>query len=164
MRSVGLFLILTAIPCPALVAQEYHKILEQDDAPVSIRKYEPQPWGTGHDANDGVRHRLRFRNDTDRVVVAVKLGALCYNVFNEFQEGSEAIVVKDILPGMRESDIIVTYHEDPTSFLTGLAYVAKVRFMDGEVWEADSDDLDAQIIAFEERLKGRKKEGGWRAP
>jgi hypothetical protein len=164
MRSVGLFLILTAIPSPALVAQEHHKILEQDDAPVSIRKYEPQSWGTGNHATDGVHHRLRFRNDTDRIVVAVKLGALCYNVFNEFQEGSESIVVKDILPGKRESDVIITYHDDPNAFLTGLTYVAKVRFIDGEAWEADSDDLDAQIIAFEDRLKRRKKDGGSRAP
>ena len=164
MRLVGLFVILAAVPFQDLAAQEHHKTLTQDDAPVSIRKYEPQSWGSGHDANDGVRHRLRFRNDTDRVVVAVKLGALCYNVFNEFQEGSEAIVVKDILPGKRESDVIVTYHDDPSSFLTGLAYVAKVRFMDGEVWEADPDELDAQIIAFENRLKGLKKGGGWEAP
>ena len=160
MRLVGLFVILAAVPFQGLTAQEHHKILEQDNAPVSIRKYEPRSWGSGYDASDGVRHSLRFRNDTDRVVVAVKLGALCYNVFNEFQEGSEAIVVKDILPGKRESDVIVTYHDDPSSFLTGLAYVSKVRFMDGEVWEADPDDLDAQIIAFENELKGPKKEVG----
>ena len=72
--------------------------------------------------------------------------------------------MKDILPGKRESDVIFTHHDDPDSFLTGLAYVAKVRFVDGDVWEADSDNLDAQIMAFEDRLKIRKKEGGSRAP
>jgi len=160
MRLFVLLVVLAVIPIQGLPAQEHHKILAQDAAPISIRKYEPEPWVLGAEYDDGVRHAVRLRNDSDRVVVAVKLGTLCYNIFNEFQEGSEAIVVKDLLPGKRASHIVWTYLDDPPSFYSGLIYVAKVRFLDGEVWEADPDDLDAQILAFENGLKGWEREGG----
>jgi hypothetical protein len=164
MRLLGFLVVLAVVLPKELMAQEHHRILEQDGAPVTIRKYDPEPWVLGAEYNDGVRHEVRFRNDTDRMVVAVKFGALCYNIFNEFQEGSEGIVVKDVLPGKRVNHIVWTYLDDPPSFFSGLIYVAKVRFLDGEVWEADPDDLDAQILAFETGLKGwerdRESRGG----
>lgn len=153
MRRLILLIITVVVPYKSVFAQEPHRILEQDGAPVIVRKYEPEPWGTGFDPNDGVHHHFRFRNDSDRVVVAVKFGVLSYNVFNEFQEGTEAIVVRDVLPGKRTSYLLRTYHDDPGSFFTGLIYVAKVRFQDGGIWEADVDALDEQIMSFEAELR-----------
>jgi hypothetical protein len=127
---------------------------------VSIREYEPEAWDSGLDENDGVHHRIRFRNDSDRVVVAAKFGVLCYNIFDEFQAGSEDIVVGDLLPGKRQNHFMRTFHDDPQSFHTGLIYVAKVRFMDGGIWEADLQEVDGQILAFEAELKAASTGGG----
>jgi hypothetical protein len=153
MRICVLLAFLVVSPPLGLSAQEAHKILDQGEIPVTVRKYEAKPWGTGSDPNDGVRHHFRIRNDSERVVVAVKVGVLTYDVFNEFQEVAQGIVVRDLLPGARVRDLLRTYHEDPATFLTGLIYVNKVRFQDGEIWEASADDLDARIVAFEAELQ-----------
>jgi hypothetical protein len=136
-------------------SQEVHRVLAQPDAPVSVRRYEPEPMSFGPEIGDQVHHEVRVRNDSDRVVVAVKIGVLTYDVFNEFMESAEDIFVVDLLPGMRKSHYMRTYHEDSSHFLTGLTYIVKVRFQDGEIWEASEAGLDAGIQAFEAELRER---------
>jgi hypothetical protein len=138
---------------PASVsAQNRHRVLAQDDAPIRVVEYDAQIWGTGSEIGDGVRHELRFRNDSDRGVVAVKFGLLSYDIFNEFQEETETIVVQDLAPGDGSRQGVVVFPPDPAAFYTGLAYVRKVRFLDGEIWEASPEELDALIQAFELEL------------
>lgn len=155
MYLVGLFF--SFIFVSGAESQEIHKILEQPDAPVSVRKYDPEPISFGSEFEDQVHHEVRVRNDSDRVVVAVKIGVLTYDLFNEFMVSTEDIGVVDLLPGKRDSHYLRTYHEDSTHFLTGLAYVAKVRFQNGEIWEANEAGLDAGIQAFETDLKERAR-------
>jgi len=164
MRNLLLSLLPVLVFSSGAGSQEVHKVLEQPDAPVSVRRYEPEQMSFGPEIGDQVHHEVRVRNDSDRVVVAVKIGVLTYDIFNEFMESAEGIFVVDLHPGKRKTHYMRTYHEDSSHFLTGLTYIAKVRFQDGEIWEANGAGLDAGIQAFEaelgEQATGPKPGGG----
>jgi len=156
LRSISFTLVLSSLAGTLLAgsagAQSRHVIMSQKDAPIRVVEYDAQIWGTGSEVGEGIRHDFRFRNDSDRGVVAVKFGVLSYDIFNEFQEETETIVVRDMEPAAQSRHGVVVFPVEPTAFHTGLLYVRKVRFLDGEIWEVSPEDLDAMIRAFEEEL------------
>jgi hypothetical protein len=137
------------------LGQTRHTVMPQADSPVQAVAYEAEIWGTGSGLGDGVNHDFRFQNVSDRGVVAVKFGLLCYDIFDEFQDGTEEIVVRDLAPGETTRYTFQSFPPAPSSFYTGLIYVRKVRFLDGEIWEAAPEDLDGKIQAFEVELGPR---------
>jgi hypothetical protein len=155
MRTFLLSLLSGLVFASGAGSQEVHEILEQPGAPVSVRKYDPEQMSFSPDIGDQVHHEVRVRNDSERVITAIKIGVLTYNVFNEFMVSAEEIFVVDLLPGKRKSHYLRTYHEDSSPFLTGLTYIAKVRFQNGGIWEANEAGLDAGIQAFEAELRKR---------
>jgi len=97
-------------------------------------------------------HDIRFRNNADRAIVAVEFGLLCYDIFNEFQDESEVLHRKDMLPGERSRVSHVAMPPDPEAFFTGVVFVKRIRFLDGEVWIADQEEVDALLVALEDEL------------
>ena len=71
--------------------------------------------------------------------------------------------METIAPGSKEKGKWVATSSADFSFHTGVAYVSKVRFDDGEIWSADLNSVVLELRKIEKdfdasRLK--KKEGG----
>jgi len=132
---------------------------------LALGTWEAEIWGIGSGLGDGVDHDFRFQNVLGRGVVAVEFGLLWYDIFNEFQDGTEEIVVRDLAPGETTRYTSQSFPPAPSSFYTGLIYVRKVRFLDGEIWEAVPEDLDANIQSSKRSLAAwQKDEGRGRTP
>ncbi|WP_445666773.1 hypothetical protein [Fodinibius sp. AD559] len=71
--------------------------------------------------------------------IAIEFGFVSFNIFNEYLGITNGIAMVR-LEG-REGNSGTWVHETPSgfSFYTGIAYVNKVRFENGEIWEADSE-------------------------
>jgi hypothetical protein len=84
------------------------------------------------------------------LVMVLRIGLLSYEIFNEFQGGTEETAIRDLAPGETAGYTFQSFPPAPSSFYTGLIYVRKVRFLNGEIWETLPEDLDAEIQSFEE--------------
>ena len=78
----------------------------------------------------------------------IKFGFIAYDVFNESLGGLSGVDIDRKGIGAGEDDSgrwqtrargVAQAHE------TGIAYVQKVRFADGELWIADRDELNAKL-------------------
>ena len=84
---------------------------------------------------------------------AVQFGLLAFNIFNEFQDRLGGFTIEDISVGRTESGAwVATSALAEAAFYTGVAYVDKVRFEDGEVWSADYDEVLRQLQEIEQNL------------
>ncbi len=126
-----------------------HRILNQPEAPIAITKYEAFYLESNRYRREGIRHELEYRNRGDRSIVAIRFGLLSFNIFNDFQDRLGGITIEDVNPGQSESGAWVANALAEASFYTGVAYVSKVRFRDGQIWLADEDDILAQIREIE---------------
>ena len=136
---------LVAAPPPA-----QHKVLQQEGAPLRIGSYTASYQEGGRYSREGIRHSAAVRNVTDRKIVAYQLGLLSFNIFNEFQDRLGGYAIEDVAPGGAESGSWLASALAESAFYTGVAYVSKVRFEDGEVWQADLEGVAAQVREIEE--------------
>jgi len=134
-------------------------ILTQEGAPVVILKYKPS-WAfhPGIEPNY-VQHEVQIKNVSEKKIVALKFKFMSLNVFNEFLGEMNYINVPDfggVNPGSKaEMDGRQLVDDFPffmcyraKSFInygTGIAYVSKVRFEDGTIWEADESNISEQL-------------------
>ena len=131
-----------------------HRVLEQDDSPVEIVEYKAnyQRGSSSRYSREGIRHRVTYRNVGDRKIVALQFGLLSFNIFNEFQDRLGGYTIEDVAPGESLTGEWLASALAESAFYTGVAYVAKVRFEDGEVWSADLDKVAKQVQEVEEEF------------
>ena len=60
--------------------------------------------------------------------------------------------IEDIDVGGKEDGAWVANALAESAFYTGVAYVSKVRFEDGEIWTADNDEVLSQLREIEQDL------------
>jgi hypothetical protein len=120
-------------------------VVPQAASPVAIARY-----GVGYEdatakAPDGIRHAIVFHNNGDRVVEAVEVGVIAFDVWNRFLDAGHATVIQQLRPRKRGefawrelSDAAYTVH-------TGVAFVSRVRFDDGEIWTADRAEIVREL-------------------
>ncbi|MYJ26075.1 MAG: hypothetical protein F4080_11235 [Holophagales bacterium] len=152
MTGAGL---VTAAPPPA-----QHRVLVQEGAPLSIGRYSAAYQSRGQYSREGIRHEVVVENVTDRKIVAYQLGLLSFNIFNEFQDRLGGYAIKDVVPGGTEEGAWLASALAESSFYTGVAYVSKVRFDDGEVWQADLEEVADQVREIEESFSVESLTGG----
>ncbi len=129
-----------------------HRVLEQNDAPIMIARYGAHYQESSRYQSSGIKHELNYRNVGDRKIVAVQFGLLSFNIFNEFQDRLGGFVIDDIEVGNMESGAWLASALAESSFYTGVAYVEKVRFEDGEIWSANTEDVLRQLQEIEQDL------------
>ena len=106
-----------------------------------------QPRGTN--SREGIRHTLRYRNVSKRKIVALQFGLLAFDIFNEFQDRLGGFTIQDVEPGAETYGTWLASARAEAAFYTGVAYLSKVRFADGEVWSADLDNIARQVQDIE---------------
>ena len=151
MKHLLLFAVLALLGPSHAFAQQYEsKILEQKSAPVVIEEYQAAyQRRVGAYQREGIRHSLKYRSNTDRPIIALQFGLVSFDIWDEFLDRMGGVTMESLKPSEKKSgEWIATAYAD-FSFRTGVAYVSKVRFADGEIWTVDLDWVLAQMRKIE---------------
>ncbi len=124
-------------------------VLAQTEAPVSITKYQTRYTRSDKPDEQGITHKLDYKNVTNRRILAIEFGFVEFTIWNEH---IETLIANDLdETGGGKSGDGSWLHDPPTGFIfhTGIAYVSRVRFEDGEIWTADPNDVAEHIKGVE---------------
>ena len=92
----------------------------------------------------GIIHRVEYRNVSERKIIAVEFGLLALDVFDNLQDNCHGYALGGLEPGVLRKSGWLRRPSTEWAFYTGVAYVVKVRFEDGEIWEADLENVAEQ--------------------
>ncbi len=133
-------------------------VIGQTDAPMKITKYVATYQKGGTYSRDGIHHAVEYQNVSDKEIVACQIGLVSFSIFNEFLDRTGGIDMSDTSPGKTGKGTWVSSSYADFSFHTGVAYVSKVRFADGVIWEADLDDVTAALRNVEKDFDASRLE------
>lgn len=91
-----------------------------------------------------VGHTVKYRNTSDKEVVAAKFGFVELDVFGDLLDAFMGYTVESSDPGEKDSAEFVNEHPRAVFFEelgTGLVWVEAVRFADGSIWKADRAEV-----------------------
>ncbi|MCS4054104.1 hypothetical protein [Salinibacter ruber] len=108
------------------------------DAPVLLHEYNTEI--TTENQGKVVEHRVSYVHQADTAVLGVEFGFIEYNLFRDLLDYSLVIETETTKNGKHEATF-VNSPRGAFSFHEGVAYVSRVRLANGEVWEADTDDV-----------------------
>ena len=134
------------------------KTIDLTDAPVLIESYTATYLEGARPMPGGIYHSLSYKNVSDKIVVAVQIGLVSFNVFDEFIGRISGIAIETIPPTGSEKGLWIDRADGGSAFHTGMAYVSKVRFIDSEIWEADLKEVAAELSKIEEGFDVSKLE------
>ena len=120
-------------------------VVTQPESPIQITKYSPRYLAAGKADAQGINHRVEYRNRTERRIEAVEIGFVEFDIWNEH---IDTLVGNDLdAVGAGKSGDGSWLHDPPAAFIfhTGIAYVSRVRFADGEIWTASLEETAGQI-------------------
>jgi hypothetical protein len=155
------------VSCLSAIAQRTTtgtRIINQPNAPIKIISYNAVYVGSSSSyVSRGIHHSLEYENSSGRTVVAIQFGLVSFDIWNEFLDRTGGVTMETIAPGSKEKGKWVATSYADFSFHTGVAYVSKVRFDDGEIWSADLTSVVLELRKIEKdfdasRLK--KKDDG----
>jgi hypothetical protein len=173
MRVVALLSGVIAVSLAAATADAIEpscRVIPQPDAPVQLSEYSCEyTSGSGrYSTGAGIRHSLKYAATMDSSpVVAVQVGLVSFDVFNEFIGRLGGVAIEDLAPGAGKEGTWVQRVLSDFAFQTGLAYVSKVRFANDTVWSADQKAILTalrQIEADFEDADLRERRGGATPP
>lgn len=154
MKTLYIFLFVLILQNSAL-AQET-TILQQDQAPISISKFEAKYQEGGTYSNEGIRYDVSFTNATNKQIVAYAFGFYSFDVFNRaLGRPLEGFSVDDLKPNDSDDGAWVQRAINSSLFRkygTAVAYIARVRFKDGTIWKYDDESILKQLQKFESSL------------
>jgi hypothetical protein len=118
------------------------KIVAQPGAPVEISaytaNYEPR---SSQYVTRGIHHDLKYTNKSTKEIAAIQVGLVSFDVWNEYLTRTNGLDSDTLPPGKSSGGSWVASTYADFSFLTGVAYVNRVRFVDGEIWTADQRQI-----------------------
>lgn len=125
-------------------------IIEQPDAPIKITKYDAAYQEGVRYSREGIAHTVSYMNTSRRKIVAVQLGLVSFDVWNEFLDRTNGVSMADLEPYGEDTGFWVATASADFQFLTGVVYVAKVRFEEGEIWSVDLEEIAKELREIEE--------------
>lgn len=146
--SAGLFITLVA-PCYGI--EPVAQVISQPDSPLTIISYSAQYLaGLGGYIQEGIHHEVEYDNTSQRPIVAVKIGLVSFNVWNEFLDHTGGVAIEDLAHGATKKGTWIARGYADFGFMTGVAYVNKVRFDDGTIWSADLNAIADELRKIEQ--------------
>jgi hypothetical protein len=145
------------------------RIVDQADAPVKILEYTASYFsGDNKYITEGIHHNVTYANSGDREIVAVQFGLVSFDVWNRFLNRTNGLDRDGVKPAEKRptKSSWVTRPYGDFSFLTGVAFVNRVRFADGTIWEADEKAIVDELRKIESDFDAanlkekREREGG----
>ncbi len=142
-------------------------ILGQNGSPVKITKYRIWYQTLMGNVDHGVNHKLAFENVSGRKIMAIRFGLYSFNIFKELQYRLGGEDTRGIEIGETSIGRWASTGTKRGEFHTGIAFVSKIRFENGEIWELNVGEVVDQIRKFTkddgfsaESLKPPPREGG----
>jgi len=163
MRSAA-WVVLLSLVLPAWALSQVRgrppqtNIVAQPEAPLRITRFfsrcgKSYTISSRTDPDGGIYHSVEYENISDRSIAGVRVGLLTFDQWRELLDGIDGISMMTLAPGATR----MTTWADPVGgelvLPTTFAYVSKVRFSDGEVWNADLD-----------RILDELQTSGWSVP
>ncbi len=154
--SLSIWLIGSRVEAQSTKLEPVSKIIEQPDAPIKILNYK-SAYGMHSkvaligEKTEGVRHQTEYQNVSERGILAVELKYLMFNFFNEYLGFAGTIETDFLKPGDKDKSDGVA--DQGSTFLTGVAFVSKVRFADGEVWHANLDTVVQELVKIDKEFQ-----------
>lgn len=152
MKTAFTFIALLApfLPCAARALEPVAKIVEQPDAPLKITAYNAAYQEGGRYSTKGIHHAVEYQNISGQIVEAVQIGLVSFDVWNDYLDRTGGLSLDLLAPNAKDKGTWVTGRYRGFSFLTGVAYVSKVRFHNGEIWEVDLQSIADELAKIEE--------------
>jgi hypothetical protein len=162
MRSIIIILVSLLFCFSGSYAQKSARIISQPDSPVKITSYQADYQRGSTYQREGIQHEVKYQNISQKKIVAVQIGFVSFDIWNEFLDQTNGVSMDKVSPGEDESGTwIATVYSD-FSFYTGIAYVSKVRFDTGEIWLVNIDTIAQELKKIEKDFNVanlKKKEG-----
>ena len=77
--------LLTSVFVPAQRIKPETRIIAQPAAPIKITSYSARYIGSGSTyVERGIHHELEYQNVSDKNVIAIEFGLVCFDIWNEF--------------------------------------------------------------------------------
>jgi hypothetical protein len=138
-----------AAPSRAETLEAECRVIEQPTAPLSLSDYSCAYVEGGRTGRDGIRHSVKYQNRSGKKIVAVKIGIVSFDAFNEFIGKLGGVDLDDVDVDEISAGVWMQSRLADFAFHTGVAYVASVRFADGTIWAADSK----QVLSFMNKIQ-----------
>jgi hypothetical protein len=135
-------ILLLSISALAQRATTETRIIPQATAPIKISSITAVYVDTSSRYLDrGIHYELEYENTSRRNVIAIEFGLVAFDIWNEFLDRTGGITMTPVTAGQSTKGEWVASRYADFSFHTGVAYVNKVRFDDGEIWSADTNAI-----------------------
>lgn len=145
--------------CSTAFAIEYKSIIiQQKDIPIIISEYEAEYEEANRYESAGIYHKVKYKNTGKKKIEAIQFGLVSFNVWNEYLDKTMGVSLKANDPGDSEDGTWITRSYGDFGFLTGLAYVSKIRYSDGTIWKADLGEVGAELIKIEKNFDVKELE------
>ena len=134
-------------------------IVPQPNSPVSITAYKAgyTPGVSGY-SREGIHHGLQYTNRSDKQIVAIRFGLVSFDAFNQHIGTTGGIELDDLQPAQQaKGDWVQSAYSD-FAFLTGIAYVSKVRFADDQIWIADMSVVLSELRKIQSDFDAKELE------
>jgi hypothetical protein len=149
------FLVLVSHVChlPAFAQQNdaaaRNRVVAQADAPISITEYKSSYTTGSQYTTQGIHHDLKYVNSAKKTIVAIEFGLVSFDIFNDFADrtyGIDKNFDKRFQEGTKEaSGGWVARALNESFHWTGVVWVKRVRFENGEIWKADEQSIVAEL-------------------
>ena len=131
MKKVTILTALVFSMVMPLVKAEDNIVLSQPDSPLEIVEYR----SLGFDRS--ITHVVDLRNQSGKEIIAYQMGLISFSIFNEFLDRLGGYAVENLSIDEEKTSTWESRESNASLHYTGVAYVSKVRFSDGVIWEAD---------------------------
>ena len=138
-------------------AEGENLILEQPDSELIIQNYEGEyEDGESRWRSEGAMHSVDIKNRSEQDIVAYSITFMCFDVFNRtLGRPLDGYAIETIESG---KEINSRWNQRLSQaglfkkYGTSIAYVSRIRFEDGTIWEYDSNIILEQVQEIEESL------------
>lgn len=139
-----------------IAAEPKAMVMTQPDAPVIITKYSARYLSAAKASEQGVNHRVEYTNRSERPIEALEIGFVEFDVWNEHLDTLLGNDLDAVIAGRSGEGSWL--HDPPAAFTfyTGVAYISRVRFDDGEIWTADLDAIAQHLTSLEANFSVEK--------
>ncbi len=117
------------------------QVVVQDDAPLAITSYTAAYRERSQYTSQGIHHSVKYQNRSGKTVVAVQVGLVAFDIWNEFLGRTNGLSIDVIRPDKDDGGTWIATPYRGFSFLTGVAFINRVRFDDGSIWTANQDAI-----------------------
>lgn len=133
------------------------KIITQPTAPLKITSLSAEYYSeSSRYVERGIHYELKYENVSARNVVAVEFGLVAFDIWNEFLDRTGGITMTPLSAGSSDKGEWVASRYADFSFHTGVAYISKVRFDNGEIWSADTSSVLLELRKIQKDFDASK--------